>query len=112
MDCSANPYITLRRSQQSWNLREGLFRTIGYLVVMAHSETTGADEKLAEAVGRYALEGISEGKTAEIAGITRWRLREIVKEAGIELRHGPQDVEGVRRDAGLAPEGETDSDTE
>ena len=81
---------------------------------MARSETTGADadEKLAEAVGRYALGGISEGKAAEIAGITRWRFREILEEAGIGLHHGPQDVEGVRRDAGLAPEGDTDSDTE
>lgn len=93
--------------------REGLFRPVEYLVVMARSELgVEADDKLAEAVGRYALGGISEGKAAEIAGITRWRLREILEEAGIELRHGPQTIEGVRRDAGLAPDGDADSATE
>lgn len=81
---------------------------------MARSAPTGADadEKLAEAIGRYALGGISEGKAAEIAGITRWQFREVLEEAGIELRHGPQTIEGVRRDAGLVPEGDVDSDTE
>lgn len=56
------------------------------------------------AVGLYALGEISEGKAAEIAGVTRWDMHEILTNAGIELRHGPRTIEGVRRDAGLHDE--------
>ena len=69
---------------------------------MAHSEPVGADDALAHAVGLYALGEINEGKAAEIADMTRWEMREILDDAGLELRHGPRTVEGVRSDAGLS----------
>jgi predicted HTH domain antitoxin len=69
---------------------------------MARSEPVDADDDLAHAAGLYALGEINEGKAAEIAEITRWEMREILDDAGLELRHGPRTVEGVREDAGLA----------
>lgn len=68
---------------------------------MARSGPVDADDDLAHAVGLYALREINEGKAAEIAGITRWEMREILEDVGLELRHGPRTVEGIRRDAGL-----------
>lgn len=68
---------------------------------MARSEPADADDALAHAVGLYALGEVNEGKAAEIAAVTRWEMREILDDAGLELRHGPQTVEGVRKDAGL-----------
>jgi hypothetical protein len=68
---------------------------------MARSEPVDADDALVHAVGLYALGEINEGKAAEIAGITRWEMREILEDAGLALRHGPQTVSGVRSDAGL-----------
>lgn len=73
---------------------------------MARSESVDADDDLIHAVGLYALGEVNEGKAAEIADITRWEMREILADAGLELRHGPQTVEGVREDAGLTPDDE------
>ncbi len=71
------------------------------------ARTANTDDDMAYAIGLYALGEISEGKAAEIAGVSRWDMREVLTNVGIELRHGPQSVEGVRRDAGL-----TDADNE
>lgn len=68
---------------------------------MARTANTDTDDDMAYAVGLYALGEISEGKAAEIAGVNRWDMRDILTNAGIELRHGPQTVEGARQDAGL-----------
>lgn len=68
---------------------------------MARTANTDTDDDMVYAVGLYALGEISEGKAAEIAGVNRWDMRDILTNAGIELRHGPQTVEGVRQDAGL-----------
>lgn len=77
---------------------------------MARSEPVDADDALAHAVGLYALGEVNEGKAAEIAEITRWEMREILEDAGLELRHGPRTVEGVREDAGLAPDENRDAE--
>ena len=77
---------------------------------MARSEPVDADDTLAHAVGLYALGEVNEGKAAEIAGITRWEMREILEDAGLELRHGPQTVEGIREDAGIADDTEHDGE--
>lgn len=69
---------------------------------MARSANPDPDDDMVYAVGLYALGEISEGKAAEIAGVNRWAMREILENAGVELRHGPQTIDGVRRDAGLA----------
>jgi predicted HTH domain antitoxin len=60
-------------------------------------------DALVHAVGLYVLGEVNEGKAAEIADSTRWEMREILTNAGLELRHGPQTVEEVREDAGLIP---------
>ncbi|WP_049901263.1 UPF0175 family protein [Halococcus agarilyticus] len=69
---------------------------------MARSEPADSDDDLAHAVGLYALGEVNEGKAAEIAGVTRWEMRDILEDAGLELRHGPRTVAGARDDAGLA----------
>lgn len=47
-------------------------------------------EKLATAIGLYILGEISLGKAAERTGVTRWEMEEILQDAGVELRLGPQ----------------------
>lgn len=60
------------------------------------------DSELAYAVGLYALGEISEGRAAEIANVSRWRMRDILDEVGIEIRHGPRDDEELHRDVSVA----------
>jgi predicted HTH domain antitoxin len=70
---------------------------------MARSETVDADEDdLAYAIGRYALGGISIGKAASLARIDRWTMIDVLEEAGVEVRLGPQSVEDARREAAVA----------
>jgi predicted HTH domain antitoxin len=69
---------------------------------MARSETTDADPDLVRAIGLYALREVSEGRAAEIAGVNRWDMREILENAGVELRHGPRDDEDLQQDADVA----------
>lgn len=75
------------------------------------SAPDGDSEALALAIGRYALGEVNEGKAAEIAGLTRWEMRDVLRDAGLELRHGPRTVDGVQENAGLTP-GENGSDAE
>lgn len=77
---------------------------------MARSEPVDADDDLAHAVGLYALGEINEGKAAEIAGVTRWEMRDILENAGLELRHGPRTVAGARDDAGFSPDENSDAE--
>jgi predicted HTH domain antitoxin len=60
---------------------------------MARSEPVDADAALVQAVGLYALGEVNERRAAEIAGLTRWEMRAILEDAGLELRHGPETVE-------------------
>jgi predicted HTH domain antitoxin len=69
-----------------------------------HDDAEDRSDALVHAVGLYAIGKINEGKAAEIADITRWEMREILADVGLELRHGPQTVEGIREDAGLTPD--------
>ncbi|SIR91313.1 Uncharacterised protein family (UPF0175) [Haladaptatus litoreus] len=55
-----------------------------------HSHTMQNKEKLATAIGLYILGEISLGKAAERTGVTRWEMEEILQDAGVELRLGPQ----------------------
>ena len=76
---------------------------------MVGSEPVDADDALARAVGLYALGEVNEGRAAEIAGLTRWEMRAILEDAGLELRHGPETVEELRGDAGLPAADESDA---
>lgn len=50
----------------------------------------GSATELAETIGLYALGEISLGKAAERAGVSRWEMQEVLRDAGVEVRLGPQ----------------------
>jgi predicted HTH domain antitoxin len=54
------------------------------------SNTVQNKEELATTIGLYVLGEISLGKAAERTGVTRWEMEEILQDAGVELRLGPQ----------------------
>jgi predicted HTH domain antitoxin len=59
-------------------------------------------EAFATTVGRYVLGEISLGKAAERVGLTRWELEDLLEEAGVELRLGPQSREALDDDINTA----------
>lgn len=69
---------------------------------MSRTASTETDDDMIYAVGLYALGEINEGKAAEIAGVTRWDMREILTDAGLDLRLGPRDMDELRRDVDVA----------
>jgi len=52
-------------------------------------------KEFATTIGLYVLGEISLGKAAERTGVTRWEMEEILQEAGVELRLGPQSIENL-----------------
>ncbi|WP_135854729.1 UPF0175 family protein [Halorussus salinus] len=62
----------------------------------------GDSSDLAETIGLYALGEISLGKAAERTGVTRWEMRDILREAGVELRLGPQSEEELESEVDVA----------
>lgn len=52
-------------------------------------------EELATTIGLYVLGEISLGKAAERTGVTRWEMEEILSEAGVEVRLGPQNKDDL-----------------
>lgn len=56
----------------------------------------------AETIGLYALGEISLGKAAERTGVTRWEMKAILREAGVELQLGPQTEEELQDDVDVA----------
>lgn len=71
---------------------------------MARSETDveNSEDDLAYAIGRYALGKISVGRAAEIAGVSRWKMQDILESVGIQLKHGPRDTDELRQDVDVA----------
>jgi predicted HTH domain antitoxin len=59
-------------------------------------------EQLATTIGLYVLGEISLGKAAERTGVTRWEMEEILQEAGVELRLGPQSMEELEDEVDVA----------
>jgi len=67
---------------------------------MARSETdTDDSDDLAYAVGRYVLNDISIGRAAELAGVSRWRMTDVLRGHGVELRLGPESIDEARAEA-------------
>lgn len=62
----------------------------------------GDRTELAQAIGRYALGEISLGKAAELAGVSRWEMQEVLEDAGIELRLAPRNEEELEEVVGVA----------
>lgn len=50
-------------------------------------------DELATTIGLYVLGEISLGKAAERVGVTRWEMRELLEEHGVEPRLGPTDMD-------------------
>jgi len=55
-------------------------------------------EELATTIGLYVLGEISLGKAAEQIGVTRWEMRDILEDNGIEPRLGPSDMDEAREE--------------
>ena len=60
-----------------------------------------ADE-LATTIGLYALGEISLGKAAERTGVTRWEMIDLLSEAGVEVRLGPQQTTDLEDEVNAA----------
>lgn len=53
-------------------------------------------EEFATTIGLYALGEVSLGKAAERADITRWEIKGLLTEAGVEVRLGPQTIDDLK----------------
>ena len=64
---------------------------------LAHLLEDRPDLRLDLAIYEYDVKGgISLGRAAELAGITRWELMDILVSRGVELRLGPVTIEEAR----------------
>ena len=68
---------------------------------METSETDAetSDDDLAHAIGRYVLGDVSLGGSAELAGISRWRMMDLLREHGVELHLGPESIDEAQAEA-------------
>lgn len=53
-------------------------------------------DRIAAAVSLYADGEIPLGTAGRLAGVNRFEMRDILREEGIELRFGPEDMAAVR----------------
>jgi predicted HTH domain antitoxin len=60
---------------------------------MSDSLSTETDERLAAAVGQYALGELTMGQAAERAGLSRFEMRSTLRASSVDLRVGPEDRE-------------------
>ncbi|AEN07786.1 protein of unknown function UPF0175 (plasmid) [halophilic archaeon DL31] len=66
------------------------------------SDAVEDKEQLATTIGLYVLGEISLGKAAKRTGVTRWEMEEILQEAGVELRLGPQSMDELEDEVDVA----------
>ena len=52
--------------------------------------------RIAAAVSLYEDKEITLGTAARLAGVNRFEMRDILREEGVELRFGPEDMETAR----------------
>ena len=52
--------------------------------------------RIAAAVSLYDDEEVTLGTAARLAGINRFEMRDILREEGIDLRFGPEDMDAAR----------------
>ena len=60
------------------------------------------DVDLATIIGRYALGELTLGEAAEHTGVSKIRMQEILNEAGVELRLGPETKEDAKNEVDVA----------
>ncbi|ADJ17254.1 UPF0175 family protein [Halalkalicoccus jeotgali] len=65
-------------------------------------ETAGKDKDLATIIGLYVLEELTLGQAAERLEISRFEMREILHEGGVELRLGPKDIDDASSEIDVA----------
>jgi predicted HTH domain antitoxin len=66
---------------------------------LGHLLADRPDLRIDLAIYEYDIKGdISLGKAAEIAGITRWEMMDIMASRGVELRLGPATIEEAREE--------------
>ena len=63
------------------------------------TDTETPDDDLAYAIGRYVLGDVSLGRSAELAGVSRWRMMDVLREHGVELRLGPESIDEAQAEA-------------
>lgn len=60
------------------------------------------DARLAAAIALYADDEISLGKAARLAGVSRFEMPEVLREHGIDVTLGPEDMTDARREIDVA----------
>lgn len=60
--------------------------------------------RIAAAVALYRDEAISLGTAARLADVSRFEMRDILREEGVELRFGPEDMEATQEEIDVARE--------
>lgn len=65
-------------------------------------ESAGDDEDIATAIGLYALGELTLGQAAERVGVSRFKMRDILVDAGVELRLGPRTKEEAQEEIDTA----------
>jgi predicted HTH domain antitoxin len=58
--------------------------------------------RIAAAVSLYEDGEITLGTAARLAGINRFEMRDLLREEGVELRFGPEDIAAAREDIEVA----------
>jgi len=58
--------------------------------------------RIAAAVSLYEDSEITLGTAARLAGVNRFEMREILREDGVELRFGPEDMAAVKEEIEVA----------
>ena len=68
---------------------------------MATGETDAEtpDDDLAYAIGRYVLGDVSLGGSAELAGVSRWRMMDLLRENDVKLHLGPESIDEAQAEA-------------
>lgn len=60
------------------------------------------DARVAAAVHLYANDEISLGKAARLAGVSRFDMPDVLREHGVDVKLGPEDMEDARREVDVA----------
>lgn len=60
------------------------------------------DARLAAAIHLYENDEISLGKAARLAGVSRFDMPDILREHGVEVKLGPEDMEDAQREIDAA----------
>jgi predicted HTH domain antitoxin len=63
---------------------------------------THEDARLAAAIHLYDTDEISLGKAARLAGVSRFDMPELLRDHGIEIKLGPEDMDDAHREVDVA----------